>query len=219
MKRCLILVEGPTEERFVKDVLLPEFLPRGLHLSPVILATKVVKSGGKFTGGVTSYTKIRRDLIKLLGDSGSWVTTMIDYYGLPEDTPGMANRPPAAAIHRVKHVEQSVLWDVGSPGNFRPFLALHEFEALLFTDTEITASVIPSREKAQELLAASEGRPPEDINENPATAPSKRLLQVFPTFKKTLHGPTAAKRIGLEAIRARCPHFNEWICWMEGLTG
>ena len=107
MKRCLILVEGPTEERFVKDVLLAEFLPRGLHLTPIILATKVVKSGGKFTGGVTSYAKIRRDLIKLLGASGCWVTTMIDYYGLPEDTPGMSSRPSAPAIHRVRHVEDA----------------------------------------------------------------------------------------------------------------
>ena len=32
MKRCLILVEGQTEERFVKDLLAPTFrAARGLH--------------------------------------------------------------------------------------------------------------------------------------------------------------------------------------------
>jgi len=218
MKRCLILVEGQTEERFVKDVLCPAFERREIYVLPTILTTKIVKSGANFKGGVTNYAKLKLDLTKLLQDSKAVVTTMIDYYGLPTDTPGMSSRPSAPAIQRVRHVEDAIFQNVGCPGHFRPFLALHEFEALLFTDTEITASVIPAREKAAALLAASKGAEPEDINENPATAPSKRLQQVFPTFKKTLHGPTAAKRIGLDAIRARCPHFNDWILWMESLA-
>lgn len=68
------------------------------------------------------------------------------------------------------------------------------------------------------LLAVSGGLAPEDINENPDPAPSKRLKQVFPSFKKTLHGPTAAKRIGLDSIRARCPHFDSWIARLEELA-
>jgi hypothetical protein len=215
MKRCLMLVEGQTEERFVKDVLCPVFEPRGVFLFPTILTTKVVKSGPNFKGGVTNYAKLRADLSKLLSDTGAVVTTMIDYYGLPEDTPGMRDRPVASARHRVIHVETAIYNDVGAPRHFMPFLALHEFEALLFADHEITATVIPAREKADELLAAAGGLAPEDINENRETAPSKRLKQVFPSFKKTLHGPTAAKRIGLEAIRARCPHFDSWITRLE----
>lgn len=215
MKRCLILVEGQTEERFVKDVLCPVFEPQDVYLFPTILTTKVVKSGTNFKGGVTKYAKMRADLSKLLVDTGAVVTTLIDYYGLPEDTPGMANRPPALAIQRVRHVEQAIFHDFGSPRHFMPFLALHEFEALLFVDPEVTATVIPAREKAAELLAAAGGLAPEDINENRDTAPSKRLKQVFPSFKKTLHGPTAAKRIGLEAIRASCPHFDCWITRLE----
>jgi hypothetical protein len=92
---------------------------------------------------------------------------------------------------------------------------LHEFEALLFTDHEVTAATIPAPEKAAELLSISGGLAPEDINENRETAPSKRLKNVFPGFRKTLHGPTATKRIGLTAIRARCPHFDSWITRLE----
>lgn len=213
MKRCLILVEGQTEERFVKDVLCPEFEPRGFYLSPTILTTKIVKSGPNFKGGVTSYAKLRADLDKLLR-SGAVVTTMIDYYGLPSDTPGMSNRPVGRAIDRVKHVEEAIFNDLGSP-YLLPFLALHEFEALLFVDHETTASVIPAPEKAFELLAIAGGAEPEDINEDPETAPSKRLKRVFPSFRKTLHGPTAAKRIGLSALRSRCPHFDSWISRLE----
>lgn len=218
MKRCLILVEGQTEERFVKDVLCPVFEPRNVYLFPTILTTKLVKSGANFKGGVTSYVKLRADLGKLLSDSGALVTTMIDYYGLPEDTPGMCNRPSASARHRVLHVEAAIYRDVGSPQHFIPFLALHEFEALLFVDHEITAGVIPARDKAAELAAVAGGLAPEDINENRETAPSKRLQKVFPSFKKTLHGPTAAKRIGLEKIRDHCPHFNDWISRLESFA-
>lgn len=215
MKRCLILVEGQTEERFVKDVLCPELQTKGLYLMPTILTTKIVKNGRNFKGGVTNYDKLAADLRKLLRDSSALITTLIDYYGLPADTPGMSGRPIASARERVMHVENSIHQNLGSPPHFIPFLALHEFEALLFTDHEITAAVIPAREKAPELLAASGGLEPEDINEHPDTAPSKRLMQVFPSFKKTLHGPTAAKRIGLAAIRARCPHFDNWISQLE----
>jgi hypothetical protein len=143
---------------------------------------------------------------------------MIDYYGLPEDTPGMADRPRASSRDRVRHVEMAIYNDVGAPRNFLPFLALHEFEALLFADHEITAATIPAREKTSELLAVADGLAPEDINENRETAPSKRLLKVFPSFKKTLHGPTAAKRIGLDAIRSKCPHFDNWISRLEKYT-
>lgn len=210
-----MLVEGPAEERFVKDLLVTRFEPLDLHLTPVILTTKLIKCGGKFKGGVTSYAKMRADLAKLLGDTGALITTMIDYYGLPTDTPGMRDRPVASPIERVRHVEEAIHGDMGSPRHFMPFLALHEFEAFLFTDPAITAETIPAPEKTPELIAISEGLAPEDINERVDTAPSKRLEQVFPTFKKTLHGPTAAMRIGLEAIRARCPHFNSWLVRLE----
>jgi Domain of unknown function (DUF4276) len=215
MKRCLILVEGQTEERFVKDVLYPEFVPRSLYLYPTILTTRVVKSGSDFKGGITTYAKLRGDLYKLLNDTGALVTTMIDYYGLPADFPGMSTRPKGSAIDRVRHVERSIFLDVGSPRHLTPFLLLHEFEALLFTNTEVTASTIPARDRAPELFAVARGQAPEDINEDPATAPSKRIRQVFPSFKKTLHGPTAAKRIGLPAIRACCPHFDAWLTRLE----
>src|SRR6266404_1562426 len=106
MKRALVLVEGLTEERFVKDLLREHFWHLQLDLAPTLLTTKRVKSGGSFRGGVTSFARFENDARRLLGTAGTaLVTTMIDYYGLPEDFPGMGSRPPGQPLLRVAHVE------------------------------------------------------------------------------------------------------------------
>ena len=89
-KRVLILVEGQTEERFVKDVLGPFFYGRQLFFFPTILVTKRVKDGPNFKGGVTNFARFRNDAQRLLNSAGgALVTTMLDYYRLPLDFPGM----------------------------------------------------------------------------------------------------------------------------------
>jgi hypothetical protein len=109
IKRALVLVEGQTEERFVKDVLAPALEPQNLYLKSTVLVTKRVKSGPNFKGGVTSFVKFETDLrLLFLGAGNALVTTLLDYYGLPNDFPGMVTRPNGTPLQRVKHVEQEV---------------------------------------------------------------------------------------------------------------
>jgi hypothetical protein len=56
---------------------------------------------------------------------------------------------------------------------------------------------------------------PEEINERPQFAPSKQIETMFPAYKKTLHGPTVAARIGLAQICLECPHFDQWLSALE----
>jgi hypothetical protein len=65
--------------------------------------------------------------------------------------------------------------------------------------------------------AVSECGGPELVNDDAATAPSKRLLAVYPTYQKTLDGPAVAESIGLAKMRAACPHFDAWLAWLESL--
>ena len=218
MVRVLVLVEGQTEERFVTDVLVPHFQSMQIHLFPKILTTKVVKNGPDFKGGVSNYLQIRKHLSNLLGDSDAYVTTLIDYYGLPSDTPGMSDRPIGSPLERVRHVEIAIHEAFDTQDKLIPYLMLHEFEALLFCDVEQLASVIPAREKTNLLEAEMSGLEPELINDNPSTAPSKRIKKILPSFQKRLHGPTVAKRIGLDVIRQKCPHFNNWMEKIEELS-
>jgi len=219
MKRVLILVEGQTEETFVRDVLAPHFLARNVALTPKILVTRRVKSGGHFKGGIVNYAQVRRDLHLLLADTGAErITTMLDYYGLPEDFPGLANRPSGTCYQRVEHVERAFQAELAHP-RFLPYLALHEFEALLFTDParcEWVFSDAPGT--IERMRAIRDGvASPEEINEGPATAPSKRLLNFFPRYQKTLHGPLATEAQGLAPLRAACPHFHAWVSVLEAL--
>src|ERR1043166_9321701 len=108
MKRGLVLVEGQTEERFVNECLVPYLLVRNLALTPTIVRSKRVVVGPDFGEGVRSYSQVLRDLRLLLHDTNaSVITTLLDYYALPADFPGMASRSLADARERVEHVEVS----------------------------------------------------------------------------------------------------------------
>ena len=56
---------------------------------------------------------------------------------------------------------------------------------------------------------------PEEINDSPVTHPSKRVEALVPGYEKPLLGALAVLEIGLEAIRAECPHFREWLERLE----
>jgi hypothetical protein len=58
---------------------------------------------------------------------------------------------------------------------------------------------------------------PEDINDHPKTAPSKRIVAAMRGYQKTFHGPLIACEIGLSAIRQNCPHFDAWLQKLERL--
>jgi hypothetical protein len=116
-------------------------------------------------------------------------------------------------------VERAIAEHFGSPQNFMPFLALHEFEAWLFSSPdELPRVMTESRKQAQFAAICNSVPTPEEINERPKFAPSKRIEALFPAYKKTLHGPTAAGRIGLDRIRAQCPHFDGWIGRLEAFA-
>ena len=56
---------------------------------------------------------------------------------------------------------------------------------------------------------------PEDINDHPDTAPSKRVLRIYPKYRKVLDGTLAAKAVGVDRMRQECPHFRDWVAQLE----
>lgn len=218
MKQVLVSVEGQTEETFVREVLRRHLWERNVDLQPIIVSTKRVKRGYKFKGGLVSYEQARSEVKRLLRDSGAVaVTTLYDLYRLPADFPGQDTRPVGSGRAKALHLEKAFKKDVHS-ARFYPHLQVHEFEAFLFVDPVRTADLFPEQNLSIELSEIRQAFPtPEDINDHPQTAPSKRLMDLFPKYDKPLYGALAVLEVGLEAIRVECPHFREWLEWLENL--
>ncbi len=216
MVKVLILVEGQTEETFVKNLLTVHFHKHGIAVVPVIVATKRLLTGDKKRGGYVPYPRLRAEILRLLNDSSAvCVTTMLDYYGLAPEFPGRATPSGSTALERVASVEQACAVDIDSQ-RFVPYLALHEFEAMLFTvPAEIAISFgQPSLQTSIQAIRA-EFRTPEDINDHEETAPSKRLSKLFPGYNKPFYGELIAERIGIDRIRSECAHFAAWLAKIE----
>jgi hypothetical protein len=218
MKRVLMLVEGQTEETFVRELLAPQLWPYQIDPTPVLAATKLVKSGMRFKGGLVSYAKARNQILRLLGDTDAIaVTTMFDLNGLPTDFPGYDARPMADCYAKVAYLEDALGRDIGHR-RFRPYLQLHEFEAFLFVDPPKTAAAFPGLNILDRLAQVKNAfGSPEEIDEEPDTAPSRRIAAVCGRYEKPLHGPLITIHVGLPPIREECPHFNQWLTWLESL--
>ncbi len=217
MNRMYLLVEGQTEETFVRELLAPHYARNGLFITPIIVRTS---PGHK--GGVTGYGKVKPQLSRLCRqDRHASVSTLFDLYGLPSDFPGKgAAGFPASGTGEQKaaFLEARLAKDINEP-NFIPYLMVHEFEALLFVKPEAFGVWADSHMLVDSLAAiASAHATPEHINDSPGTAPSKRITQLMPSYKKPFHGPLIAAEIGLDLLRKACPHFNSWLQSLDKLA-
>jgi hypothetical protein len=220
LNRVHVLVEGQTEEAFVGATLRSHLARVGVYLVPKLIVTRRVVAGPDRKGGVSSWAQIERDLRLLLNDSSVVaVTTLLDYYGLPGDVPGMGSRPSGSPLARVEHVEAAIDAAIGAQ-RMRAHLLLHEFETLLFSDPVACGNYLDSPMLAAVMAAAvAQCGGAELVNDSVNSAPSKRIIGAHPTYLKTLHGPALAASIGLGPIRSACPHFDAWVDWLEGLGG
>lgn len=221
MKRIAILVEGESEEKFVTELLVPHFLKFDLYITPIIVETKRLKSGKKFSGGYVSYSKIKNELLRLL-NSYDFVTTLFDYYGLNDKFPDYKKSLKVENIYtKVKIVEEALEKDIRNR-KMIAYLQMHEFETLLFSSIkgfeeeyfEYPEKILQINNIIEEYLN------PEEINNSKETAPSKRIEAIFGEnyFKKTLNGISIAKSIGLEIMRDKCKHFDQWLTKLEKIN-
>lgn len=93
-----------------------------------------------------------------------------------------------------------------------PFVMLHEFEALLFSDCRRFAEGVEQRRAFRALQAIRDSfDTPEQIDDSPEGAPSKRVQAVIPGYQKPLMGILASLEIGVSTMRKECPHFADWL--------
>ncbi|MEI6175773.1 MAG: DUF4276 family protein [Verrucomicrobiota bacterium] len=219
--RLYITVEGQAEKAFADQALTPHLANYNIEVKPRVVLTN--RKLGK-RGGLLDFAKIQGDLTRLMRQdkhSEARFTTMLDLYALPSEFPGWeeARRKPTA-IDRVAALEQALHSEFGDQ-RFQPYIQLHEFEALLYCDLNQLRSRLSNSDYGIKALQKEVAHlQPEEINEGPHTAPSKRIINHLPIYErsKVRVGAPAAAAIGLPALRAKCPHFNDWLTRLERLS-
>ena len=224
--RLNFIVEGQTEQRFVRQVLMPYLAERSSVCggdARCVETRKKKGSGTKKSGGVTSYAKPRGDIIRWMKEDrggDARFTTMFDLYGLPDKFPGYTPPDAIPARERAVAVQEAMLNDIGDR-RLLPYIQVHEFEALVLADPGKLASQHPEDKAGVEGLVtmAAGFASPELINGGAETAPSKRIIQAIPTYKfrKQSSGSIVTEKIGIPTLRAKCPHFNAWVEQLEAL--
>ena len=228
MTRLLIHVEGQTEETFVNALLGPHLSGHGYSVVGARLMGNARQRSRR--GGVRPWPVVRKEIVNhLRQDPGCIASTMVDYYGLPQSSrrawPGCAEASSLTLPEKASTIEDLLLADVhqrmGSSfdqDRFVPYVMMHEFEAMLFSDCAAFARGIGSPDLTPRLQAIRDGfASPEEIDDSPITAPSKHIAMLVPAYQKPTQGLLAIQEIGLDTIRAECPHFQAWLKRLEGL--
>ncbi len=210
MRAIYILAEGATEEGFINEVLCHYFNSKGIYDVRAIL----METSPGHKGGDVSYPRYKRNVENLLKrEKDIIVTSLIDYFRLRANFPNYDNAKKITdKIKRVSFLELAVGMDISS-NRFIPYIQLHEFEGLLFSDAKGFNSLpdIPESNIKQLTNAVNEHDNPEMLNDGPETSPSKRLEKLIPGYRKALYGPMIANEISVVVIMKRCVRFKNWI--------
>lgn len=226
MSRLLILVEGITEESFVNNILASHLYNYGYsEVSAKLLGDSRMN---KNRGGIRSWPSARKDIIKhLKADKKRLITTMVDYYALPstgdKSWPGRGEASRLLFSEKSNRVQQAILQDIERelgpdfyPPRFLPYVVMHEFEGLLFSDCKAFGESIGHPELVESLTnVRRQFETPEEINDSRLTAPSKRVEAIIQGYRKPRMGTLAIQSIGLATVRQECHFFNEWLEKLE----
>lgn len=213
MKRLVFIVEGETEEAFVNTILRPYFQGCGLYNSVQCFKIKHTQ------GGMHKYSYVRNDVLNTIYEHDVVVTTMFDLYALPHSFPGYEESQTIDDhLKRVVFLEAKMKEDLEQKqnrqfNNYIPYIQLHEFEALAFSSTNGFEALFEDNEMNYKgICEVIETFPnPENINDLPETAPSKRMQKLIRGYNKVAYGISLIEYTGIDIILRKCPHFRYWI--------
>jgi len=219
MKRLIIIVEGQTEENFVNISLRNYFGTKGIY---DISAIKIQTSKGN-KGGFVSYAHLKNDLQKILREPNVIVTTFLDFFRIPTSVPNYHDMDKYPNVDdKIDTLIKGMKNDINDH-RFVAYIQKFEFEALLFSSNEGFEKLYQNS-KISEATATIINKydNPEEINNHPETAPSKRIIKILAEqgerYDKVTEGNLMAEVIGFEKIMNKCPRFRSWIQLLEFLV-
>lgn len=195
MVRLLISVEGLSEFRFLKQIIVP-------HLANIGISTQLHNMKGNI-----SVVRVSNKLNKLVHNYDN-VSTLYDFYGFKKLVAGETKQSLENKIkNKIRPKQQNKII---------PYIQMYEFEALLFSHSEKMASGLNTSTDWIDEVLDNFSQNPETINNTRNTAPSKRIERKA-SYIKTTHAPNILSSIGLTRIRKKCHGFNEWLTKLEAL--
>ena len=202
MIRIAVVVEGRTEEEFIKKVIAPDLLGDELYVTPFDLRGRITveKIGYEMSNHYYHFDH---------------VTSLVDLYEF-KDQRGRNK------IQLENAIIQKIQGRVGKHFDDRrvtAYIQQYEFEGLLFSSPDSFLTLPDVTEEIRDKIQAIRDgfNTPEDINDTKETSPSHRLKNLMPEYDKVLFGSQIAKNAGLEKIREQCSGFDSWLSKIEGL--
>lgn len=215
MKKLIIICEGQTEQSFCKKILKDHLKQFNIEIEYPLISHS--------DGGIVKWIHLKTQIESTLTINPEYyVTTFIDYYGMEfhHDFPSWnITLSQSDKSDRMDTLENGMINDLTASmkPQFIPFVQLHEFEALVFSDYDKFEDYYESSEANFGALSViCKANPnPETINDSPLTAPSKRLSTNIRRYDKIDHGVDICELIGLVTMRTKSPRFDKWIDNLE----
>jgi len=221
----ILVVEGQSEQTFIREVLAPYLSTKNIFIQPALIG----KPGHK--GGNVRFDRAFDDIQRLLKQrNNTFISTMFDFFRIDKKWPGLEDiinktksgiklttEQKAVIIEEatfkavIKAVPKTIV-----KNRFIPYFEMHEFEAMLFSDTDVIAEKTGIKKTDLEKIT-KQYNCPEDINDDPKKAPSKRLEKLKNDYLKVTMGKIISETIGIKNIRKKCQHFDQWLKKLENL--
>lgn len=208
MKRVIFIVEGDTEISFIQKCIMPYLYQKGftnpMNAQKIITNRKKNKKGGN-----VAFEYLKNDIERVAATRNVLITTFLDFFRLPTDFPGYTT--DSLKIEQIEEAVRENISSIIDRANFLPYIQRHEIEALMYTNMDGFNYVVDKEESLNKLKEIiNQYANPEDINNGSETAPSKRLMKIFP-YQKTTDGEIILEALPIDDIRSKCPRFNEWL--------
>lgn len=205
MLRLVFIVEGDTEILLVNKVIMPYIYGLGYNVTYNCQTITTNRKQHK-KGGVGSYGKFKNEIQKTLSQGNVLVTTLVDFFKLPTDFPAFTSDS-----HQIDQIEKAISEDFDNNLYFLPYIQRHEVEALMYSSMDGFELVMEEDEQLVKVQEIINNYPnPEDINNSPETAPSKRLQAIY-HYDKTSDGEMIFEMVGITPMLEKCPRFANWI--------
>ncbi|GBU08636.1 hypothetical protein AwDysgo_19670 [Bacteroidales bacterium] len=219
MKKIVFIVEGESEDEFVKRIIRPFFVSKGIPFYHIESKIIQISGGGHGFNNIEHFKNTIKPFLSR--NDEPIITSFIDHYRLNSERklPGynecMAETNIGIKLGKMEGKLQDMVQSIKPYRFFIPYIQQHEFETLLFADPEEGFDLEDERIKREIMNLCNFFDSIEDINCTPHGAPSVRLEAIYSKYRRRYNKGADAVDIAelttIGKMLEKCPRFKNWI--------